>query len=80
MSVHVPSLCAAILIATAEVVMLRVPAGKPAVPHKMPSPPWSLCTGSVCWGHMLLVVRAISLGNVCEIYGLAVFSKKPNFC
>lgn len=47
MSVHVPSLCVAILIAAAEVTMLRGPAGKPAAPHKMSSPSWSLCMSNV---------------------------------
>lgn len=37
MSVHVSSLCVAILIATAGVVVLCGPAGKPAAPHEVSS-------------------------------------------
>lgn len=84
MSVHVFLLGVAMFINTAAVVVLCQPAGSWDAPHGRSSPYWYLhgVTSSVGADklHVVLVLKAVSGENFCEIYGLAVFIEKPHFC
>lgn len=85
MTVHILLLSIVILIITAAVGVLHRPAREPSCTLRKVLPSRVLNAGSrvVCGAdkpHMVPLLKAIRGEKLCEIYGLAVFTKKPHFC